>query len=812
MKLSPFRCPAETVGKAGDGANPAPTLFMEELEPRLLLSADASFLLGAALWTTPEAPAFPDMTGPDMTGGSPSLPEASPELLFVDTTTPDYAQLIDDVLKQNSERPFQVILLDPARDGVEQIGETLAARHAVPAIHIIGHGTEGRFLLGNGELSAARIARDGAELTRWGSALSADADILLYGCNVAAGDAGRALVEGLAYATGADVAASTDATGQATLGGDWDLEYRAGRIDTPVAFGTELRQDWMGVLMHGSDPPYVVNNTGSTATEGGTDTLTSSELRYDDSGMMSWQIDYSVTAGPTNGRLELSTNPGVAITAFTQTDIDNNRLRYVHDGSSTNSDGFTFDVADSGGNTTANQSFSITITQVNDAPVVNNQSFSANENSVNGTVVGTVAATDQDGDALSYSITAGNTNNAFAINAATGQITVNNANALDFETTPSFSLTVQVSDGTLTDTAAVTINLSNVNDAPVVNNQNFGVDENSANGTVVGSVAATDADGNTLSYSITAGNTNNAFTINAATGQITVNNASALDFETTPSFGLTVQVQDNGTGMLTDTATVTINLNDLNDAPVVNNQSFGVDENSANGTVVGNVVATDADGDTLAYSITAGNTNNAFTINAATGQITVNDTSALNFETSPTFTLTVQVQDNGTGTLTDTATVTINLNDVNESPTVNDQNFTLQQGSANGTVVGTVIASDVDGDTPSYSITAGDLLGAFSIDPASGQITVANNLVLILAPLTYNLTVEVDDGTLIDTATITITISALPNSVPAVNDQGFGIDENSANGTVVGSAAATDADGDTLTYSITAGNTGNAFA
>ena len=158
----------------------------------------------------------------------------------------------------------------------------------------------------------------------------------------------------------------------------------------------------------------------------------------------------------------------------------------------------------------------------------------------------TATATDPDaGDTLTYSIAGGNIGNAFAINSSTGQITVANAAALDFETTATFTLTVQVQDaGGLTDAATVTINLTDINEAPTVNNATFSLSENSANGTVVGTVAATDPDaGDTLTYSITGGNTNNAFAINSSTGQITVNNAAALDFETTPTFVLTVQVR-----------------------------------------------------------------------------------------------------------------------------------------------------------------------------------------------------------------------------------------------------------------------------
>jgi ELWxxDGT repeat protein len=101
----------------------------------------------------------------------------------------------------------------------------------------------------------------------------------------------------------------------------------------------------------------------------------------------------------------------------------------------------------------------------NRPPVITNgQTFSVNENSKNSTVVGIVAATDLDNNPFSnWQITAGNTNDAFAINATTGQITVNNAIVLDFETNPTFNLTLTVSDGTVTSLAqTITINLKDL--------------------------------------------------------------------------------------------------------------------------------------------------------------------------------------------------------------------------------------------------------------------------------------------------------------------------------------------------------------
>jgi DNA primase len=457
---------------------------------------------------------------------------------------------------------------------------------------------------------------------------------------------------------------------------------------------------------------------------------------------------------------------------------------------------------------------------VNQEPQIIAQTFSLDENSVNGSAVGTVSAFDPDGDVLTLSITAGNTNNAFGIDEATGLLTVANVNQLDFETTPTFSLTVQVADAALNASAVITINLNDVldtNQPPTITNQTFSIDENSANGTEVGTVVASDPDSDALMYSITSGNNNDAFVIDSSTGSLTVANVAAFDFETNPTFTLTVQVAD---AELNASATITINLNDvdesINQAPQISNQTFTIDENSANGTEVATVIASDPEGDALTYSITAGNTNDAFVIDSSTGSLTVANVEALDFETNPTFALTVQVAD---AELNTSATITINLNDldesVNQAPQISNQTFTIDENSANGTEVGTAVASDPDSDALMYSITSGNTNDAFAIDASTGALTVANVAALDFETNpTLALTVQVADAELNASATITINLNDVDestNQAPQISDQTFSIDENSANGTEVGTVVASDPDSDALMYSITSGNTNDAF-
>jgi hypothetical protein len=560
------------------------------------------------------------------------------------------------------------------------------------------------------------------------------------------------------------------------------------------------------------EPPLPVCNrppvaNGQTAT---TDEDTPVTITLTGSDPDSNPLTFSIVTPPAHGSLGPLTSP-------TATSV---QVVYTPSLDYNGPDSFTFQVSDGNGGTST-ATVTLDVKPVNDAPKVGAATFSLNENSPNGTSVGTVTFTDPDlGQAHTFAITAGNTGSAFSIDATTGEIKVANSAAVDFETTPSFSLTVQVTDdGTpaLSGTATVTINLNNFNDPPVVNPATFSLPENSANGTNVGTVTFGDTDaGQAHTFAITGGNTGGAFAINSSSGAITVVNSAAVDFETAPVFSLTVQVTDNGTPALSGTTTITINLTNVNETPLVNPATFSLDENSPNGTTVGTVTFTDPDvGQTHAFAITAGNTGGAFAINAS-GVITVANSAAVDFETAPAFSLTVQVTDNGTPALSGTATVTINLNNLNDPPVVSPATFSINEGSPNGATVGTLSFSDQDtGQAHAFAITGGNTGGAFAID-ASGVITVANSAALDFETTpTFSLTVQVTDvGTPALSGTATIIINLINvNEAPVVNPATFAVDENSPLGTVLGAVTFSDLDaGQTHTFAIIGGNTGGAFA
>ncbi|WP_254512303.1 cadherin domain-containing protein [Anatilimnocola floriformis] len=190
---------------------------------------------------------------------------------------------------------------------------------------------------------------------------------------------------------------------------------------------------------------------------------------------------------------------------------------------------------------------------------------------VNGSVVGTVSSSDVDiSDTKTFAITGGNSSNAFAIHPTTGLLTVTNGSLLNFEERPTYVLMVSVTDaGGLTAINNMTINVTNLNEAPIVASQSFSIAENSPNGTLAGTVLAFDMDqADSKTFTITAGNLTGAFAINANTGAIRVADSVLLDYESVSSFALTVQVTDNGSPALSSTATVTINVTDRSEGRV----------------------------------------------------------------------------------------------------------------------------------------------------------------------------------------------------------------------------------------------------
>ncbi len=291
------------------------------------------------------------------------------------------------------------------------------------------------------------------------------------------------------------------------------------------------------------------------------------------------------------------------------------------------------------------------------------------ENTASGkNIGGAVSATDDDGDTLTYTL--GGTDAAsFTIDSTSGQLRT--SSSLDYETQSTYTVTITVSDGNLTDSITVTINVTdvneNINTAPLFTDGEsitLTIAENTASGTDIGgAVAATDADNDTLTYTL--GGTDAAsFTIDSTSGQLRT--SSSLDYEIQSTYTVTITASD---GNLTDSIAVTINVTDVNEsintAPAFTDGesiTISVAENTASGTDIGSAItATDADNDSLTYTL-GGTDASSFAIDSTTGQL---QTSAeLDYETNTSYTVTVTVSDGNSGS--DSITVTINVTDVEE--------------------------------------------------------------------------------------------------------------------------------------------------
>ena len=215
---------------------------------------DATTADSAPAAPTGEAPAAADQALFDALAAY-DTSAARQEIVFLSPSVRDYQKLLDGISPN-----VEVIILDPTRDGVEQMAEALAGRTGIDAVHLIGDGTEAEMHLGASFLTQDSIGTTYAEqFQQIGQSLSADADLLIYGCNFGRGEAGQAAIQTLATLTGVDVAASTDRTGHSTEFGDWILETSTGAMEASIVIGDVTQATWEGVLA-----TYTVINTNDS--------------------------------------------------------------------------------------------------------------------------------------------------------------------------------------------------------------------------------------------------------------------------------------------------------------------------------------------------------------------------------------------------------------------------------------------------------------------------------------------------------------------------------------------------------------------
>ncbi len=381
-----------------------------------------------------------------------------------------------------------------------------------------------------------------------------------------------------------------------------------------------------------------------------------------------------------------------------------------------------------------------------------------------GAAVGQVQATDPDGGTVTYALTAGNDAGVFQLDATTGILSV--AGALP---AGGASLTVTASDargGVTRVPVAVAVADAAQQRAPPLfpaAGWSFRVAENAAVGTMVGTAAARDLDGGPLTYALTAGNTGGALALDPSSGTLTV--AGALDHATTPTYNLTLTATDAHAGMATTTVTVAVVA--VPPPPVFGEASYAltVAEDTAVATQVGTIRATVAGGAAVTHRLTAGNTGGVWALDATTGELKV--TGALDYETAPSYQLMVEARSGPAAAAV--VPVTITVTNVDEPPAFAEDAyaFTVAEDTTIPTTLGTVTASDPEGDAVIYDISAGNPGGVFVVDSLAGRLVVGARLDYETTA-SYTLTVRAQDPQRhAATATVTITVTDVADALTA---------------------------------------------
>ena len=494
--------------------------------------------------------------------------------------------------------------------------------------------------------------------------------------------------------------------------------------------------------------------------------------------------------------------------------------------------------------------------------------FNVSETASNGTNIGTITASDPDtADTLTYTITGGTGASVFSIHPTTGIITVTNSSLLNYEATTSYTLNVVVTDtGGLTDTAVVTVNVINVveNTAPVITG--FGpvsLSESSSSGITIGTATATDAESNTITYSITAGNADNLFSINSSTGVVTLSSIANLNYERNNLYTLTIRAIDNGFLTLSSTTNVTVNITNVNETPsfsavqqvlfanptVVYSATTGsfykyvtTPVNQVTAMAVANISLNGVSGYLASITSAAENAYLASLITTATwidgtdsavegqwrwsggpdsGQLFWSGTSTGSAQNGYYTNWNVGEPNNSANEDGMQLLPSGKWNDIGTASSLPyiiewtgnaiiaslvDGPYALAENSALHTSVGFVTASDPDAsDTITYSITGGTGASYFSVDSNTGEITLTDAAAANYELATsYTLDMRVQDiAGLFDTVTVTINITDINDVPTAIGMTGTNIMENSAVGTVVAILSSTDEDvADVHTYSL----------
>ena len=456
-------------------------------------------------------------------------------------------------------------------------------------------------------------------------------------------------------------------------------------------------------------------------------------------------LSYTVTTPPMHGALA-GTAPN---------------LTYTPEANYHGSDGFAFTAHDSA-LASASALVSITVTPVNDAPVATAQAVGVIED---GTLAITLAGSDIDGDTLTYTVTTPPAHGALAGTAPNLTYTP----AADYHGSDGFAFTAH--DSALASAPAlVSITVTPVNDAPVATAQAVGVIED---GTLAITLAGSDIDGDTLTYTVT---TPPAHGVLAGTAP-NLTYTPAADYHGSDGFAFTA----HDSALASAPALVSITVTPVNDAPVATAQAVGVIED---GTLAITLAGSDIDGDALTYAVTTPPAHGALAGTAPN----LTYTPAADYHGSDSFAFTAH----DSALASPPALVSITVTPVNDAPVATAQTAEVLE---DGTLAITLAGSDLDGDALTYAVTTPPMHGVLAGTAPNLTYTPAADY---HGSDGFAFTAH-DSALASASALVSITVTPV-NDAPVATAQAVEVLED---GTLAITLAGSDIDGDALSYTVT---------
>lgn len=487
--------------------------------------------------------------------------------------------------------------------------------------------------------------------------------------------------------------------------------------------GTSMDSETITIIVNEVNIASTVNNVSVTTSEDTTKNIT---LSSTDPDLPVQGINYFLTSNPSNGTLDA---------------IIDGKINYTPNANYFGSDSFTYKVNDGVVDSTE-ATVTITVTAVNDTPVAVNDLATTVEDTVLTIAKSTLFAndTDVDGDTLTVTAVSNPIHGTVAISGSDVQFTP----TANYHGTAVFGYTV--SDGTLTDTGAVTVTITSVNDAPVANDQSVMTSEDiSATITLSGA----DVEEDTLNYFIVTPPTHG--TLDAITDGI-VHYSPNTNYVGLDAF--TFRVKDGSE--YSTPATVSITVTAVNDAPVAGDDSASTNEDTAVTITASTLLSNDTDVDNTPIINAVGNVVNG-TISLNGTNITFTPTA--NFYGSASFEYTLS-----DGSLTDIGLVTVTVNAINDAPVAVNNAMTTAKNILKTLSASSVLSNDSDIENDDLSITSvgNSAHGTVTFDGTNISFTPELNFI---GDASFEYTISDGNGG-VDTGIVTITVLSDTQTTP----------------------------------------------